>query len=159
MWLLRPLFARVGRNVVFDPDGSYSFGTIEIGSDVFIGLGASFSGQQVVIGNKIMFGPRVTILGGDHQYDRPGQFMFDLKAPGRSAPVVIEDDVWVGGGVIVLKGVRIGTGSIVGAGSVVTKDVAPYTVVAGNPARCLRKRFEDPLLELHLKKLQETQKS
>nr|WP_276612123.1 DapH/DapD/GlmU-related protein [Kineococcus vitellinus] len=55
-------------------------------------------------------------------------------------PIVIEDDVWIGAGCIVLPGRRIGTGSIVGAGSVVVSDVPPWTVVAGNPARIVKKR-------------------
>jgi len=150
MYLLRPLFARVGKNVVFDPDGFYSYSTIEIGSDVFIGEHAHFSGQCIVIGNKVMFGPGVYMLGGDHEHSVQGKVMFDLKEPGESSPIIIEDDVWIGANVTILKGVRIKTGSIVGAGSVVTMDVEPYSIVVGNPARMLRKRFSDSELLCHL---------
>jgi acetyltransferase-like isoleucine patch superfamily enzyme len=150
MYLLKPLFARIGENVIFDPDGYYSFSTIEIGCDVFIGLGAHFSGHCIVIGNKVMFGPRVFILGGDHQYSILGKSMFDLKAPGKSSPVIIEDDVWIGANVIILKGVRIGTGSIIGAGSIVTRDVGPYSIIVGNPGRLLHKRFTEDELHHHI---------
>ncbi|NOZ53742.1 MAG: acyltransferase [Gammaproteobacteria bacterium] len=150
MWLLRPLFLCVGNNVIFDPDGFYSYSTIKVGSDVFIGPCAHFSGQSIIIGNKVLFGPGVYILGGDHQYSVPGKFMHDLKDPGKNLPVIIEDDVWVGANVTILKGVHIGTGSIIGAGSVVTHDVESYTIVAGNPARLLRKRFLEDDLQRHL---------
>jgi phosphonate metabolism protein (transferase hexapeptide repeat family) len=61
----------------------------------------------------------------------------------RSHPVVIGHDVWIGHGVVILPGRTIGTGAIVGAGAVVTRDVAPYTIVAGNPARVIRRRFDE----------------
>ena len=61
----------------------------------------------------------------------------------------IENDVWVGDSVIILPGVKVGTGSVIGAGSIVTKDVEPYTIVAGNPAKLIKKRFNnDRILEL-----------
>ncbi len=61
------------------------------------------------------------------------------KGPEYGKSITIGDDVWVGGGVIILPGITIGEHAVVGAGSVVTKDVAPYTVVAGNPAKMVRK--------------------
>jgi len=68
---------------------------------------------------------------------------------------IIEDDVWVGYGATVLCGVRIGEGSIIGAGSLVTKDVKPYSIYAGVPARKVRDRFDDPEeLQRHLKLVQ-----
>ena len=65
----------------------------------------------------------------------------------RAHPVTIGHDVWIGHGAIILPGHTVGTGAVVGAGSVVTKDVAPYTIVAGNPARALRPRFPPPVAE------------
>jgi len=67
----------------------------------------------------------------------------DRDGGGKCAPVIIEDDVWLGTRAIVLRGVRIGTGSVVAAGAVVTKDVAPHTLVGGVPARALRKTSTD----------------
>ena len=57
-------------------------------------------------------------------------------------PITIGNDVWIGSRVIILPGVHVGDGSVIGAGSVVTKDVEPYSIVAGNPARLIRKRVE-----------------
>jgi len=84
---------------------------------------------------------------------RPGKFGFtpdpqamdpEVFAWREKARVLVGHDVWIGHGAIVLPGVRIGNGAIVGAGSVVTRDVAPYTIVVGNPARVLRPRFDSP---------------
>jgi phosphonate metabolism protein (transferase hexapeptide repeat family) len=65
----------------------------------------------------------------------------------RSFPVTIGHDVWIGHAAVVLPGRSIGTGAVVAAGAIVTKDVAPYTIVAGNPARPLRRRFPEPIAE------------
>lgn len=146
MLLLRPLFKRHGSNFIFDPDAIYSFETIEVGSDVFIGAGAVLRAPEsgIRIGNKVMFGPNVTIMGGDHNTSVVGQFMFDtkIKRPEDDLVVTIEDDVWIATGAILLKGVRLGRGCIVAAGAVVTRDVPPYTVVAGVPARVVSVRFD-----------------
>ena len=98
-----------------------------------------------------MFGPNVTIMGGDHNYSQLGKYMFDVeeKRPQDDLPIVIEDDVWVGTGAIILKGVRLGTGSIVAAGSVVTSNVEPYSIVGGVPAKKLKMRFSDEELTKH----------
>ncbi|MGF1465837.1 MAG: acyltransferase [Sandaracinaceae bacterium] len=83
-------------------------------------------------------GPAVKILTSAHR--EAGRALPVLHAPLAFAPVRIEDDADLGTGAIVLPGVTVGRGAIVGAGAVVTKDVAPYAVVAGNPARPLRER-------------------
>ncbi|KAJ5322689.1 Maltose/galactoside acetyltransferase [Penicillium brevicompactum] len=91
----------------------------------------------VTIGENVLFGPNVCIYGATHPMDpavRRG-----LKGPEGGKEVHIEDDVWIGGSVLVLAGVRIGKGSTVGAGSVVTKDVPPFHFAAGNPARVIRR--------------------
>lgn len=149
MLVMRPLFRHTGRNVWFDPFAFYSFDTISIGDDVYIGPGASLSGQDIHIGSKVLFGPRVVILGGDHQIDVVGKAIYDCHEPGISARVTICDDVWIGAGSTILKGVTVGRGSVVGAGSVVTRDVAPYSIVAGNPARLVRMRFDPETLARH----------
>ena len=94
-----------------------------------------------MIGNKVILGPNVTIMGGDHNYRWVGKYMYDVKEGGTDLPVVIQDDVWIGADVVILKGVMLGKGSIVGAGSVVTKNVPCYAVVAGNPAKIIKMRF------------------
>ncbi len=99
-------------------------------------------GPRVQLGRYVMFGPYVAIVGNDHVTSVPG---VPIIFSGRPAPLptVIEDDAWVGFGAIIMAGVRIGRGAIVGAGSVVTKDVPPYEVHAGVPAKKIRDRFED----------------
>lgn len=145
MAVLRPAFKRHGQNFVFDPDGQYSFRCIEVGDDVFVASGAIFRAGRtsIIIGSKVMFGPNSTILGGDHNTGCIGRFMFDVKdkRPDDDIDVVVEDDVWIGARAIILKGVRIGRGSVVGAGAIVTKDVPAYAVVAGIPARIVNTRF------------------
>jgi acetyltransferase-like isoleucine patch superfamily enzyme len=66
---------------------------------------------------------------------------------------VVEDDVWIGHGAIILQGVRIGEGSVVAAGSVVTKDVPPYSIMAGNPACRVRERYDPDQVERHKREL------
>jgi len=145
MYLLRPLFRRHGRNFIFDPFGSYSYNTISVGDDVFIGSGATFSAPEssITIGNKVMFGPNVTIMGGDHNTSEIGRFMYDVqkKMPDNDLPVVIDEDVWIGTGVIILKGVHIGRGAIIAAAALVIRDVPPYSIVGGVPAKCLKIRW------------------
>lgn len=155
--LSRPRFSKCGRNVRFSPFDSFDHARIEIGDDVFIGSGAVFHAtlSRITIGNKVMFGPQVMILGGDHNSSEIGRFMFDVKEklPENDVPVIIEDDVWVGARAIILKGVTIGSGSIVAAGSVVTRSVPRYSVVAGSPARVLRMRFPPEELARHIASL------
>lgn len=152
MNIMRFSFFAYGTNFIFDPDGYYSFETISVGNDVFIGPGATLqaSMSRIMIGNKVMLGPNVTIMGGDHNVSEIGRFMFDVKEkrPENDQPVVIEDDVWVGAGATILKGVRLGRGSIVAAGAIVTQNVPPYAIVAGVPARIVRFRFDlDAILQ------------
>lgn len=153
MLLMKTQFKKAGRNFIFSPKDRFSYSTIEVGSDVFISSGATFSASEsgIVIRDKVMIGPNVTIMGGDHRADVVGTYMFDVKEklPHNDLPVTIETDVWIGANVIILKGVTIGQGAIVAAGSVVTRDVAPYSVVAGLPAKPVSTRFNDDDIAHH----------
>ena len=153
-------FKNAGKNFVFDPNDSFSYSTISVGDYVFIGPGAKFSASvsSIIIGNKVMFGPNVTMMGGDHNTTQIGRFMYDVheKLPENDIPIVIEDDCWIGAGAIILKGVTIGTGTIVAAGAVVTRSTLPYSIVAGNPAHLIKMRFEGDELERHIKLLGES---
>ncbi len=115
------------------------FSTLEIGAEIAIGDGFQASAcvisarKSIRIGNRVMLGANVTILDNDcHSLDAARRQVKDADI--KSAPVVIEDDVFIGMNSIILKGVTIGRGSIVAAGSVVVKPVAPHSVVGGNPA-------------------------
>ncbi len=108
-------------------------GVLTIGDGTFINTGVSISAcLSVTIGNRCLIGPRVTII--DNDYHAVG----DLLHRPASEPVFLEDEVWVGTGAIILKGVRVGRGAVIAAGSVVTRDVQAGSVVAGVPARPVR---------------------
>ena len=153
MYILLPLFKSYGSNVRFDPDGQYTFGTISLGSDVSLGLGALLMAAKshIRIGSKVMFGPSVTIVAGNHNTDVVGKAMFDVaeKRKWDDRDVIIEDDVWVGSHAIILNGVTVGRGAIVAAGAVVTRDVPPYSVVAGSPARVIKFRWDVRTIQQH----------
>ena len=93
--------------------------------------------------NAVTTFPFYTLKGWDMETPSPEDMPF-------KGDTVIGNDVWIGQGALILPGVHIGDGAIIGAGSVVGSDVAPYTVAAGNPARCIRKRFDDELTALLL---------
>lgn len=107
---------------------------VTIGKDCFIQQCCTFFGRGgIIIGDGVFIGPKCNLITINH----------DVNPDNRSAtygrPIVIEDKVWLGINVTVLQGVRIGYGSIVGAQSVVTRDVPPMTIVAGNPAKIIKK--------------------
>lgn len=164
MAVYRPLFGAHGRNFWFDPAGDYTFSHIYVGHDVSLGLRPTLVAavSRIVIGNKVLFGPEVTIRGGNHTTSYVGRFMFDVteveKRPEDDLGVVIEDDVWVGTRAIILHGVTIGRGAIVAAGAVVTKSVPPYAIAGGNPARLIRFRWDVETVLRHEEALYPTDK-
>ncbi len=109
--------------------------TLEIGERVFINYGCSIAAARFVhIGSFCSIGTYVNIL--DTNFHRLEPEMRDQRP--EPEPVFLEDNVWLGARVIVLPGVRIGTGSAIGAGSVVTKDIPPRSLAVGMPARVIR---------------------
>lgn len=99
------------------------------------------------IGQNVIFGPKPTIITGDHRIDFVGMFIIDVsddeKLPENDLPIVIEDDVWCGANVTILKGVTIGHGSVVAVGAVVTKSFLPYSIIGGVPAKLIKMRFDN----------------
>lgn len=145
-------FRKVGCNFSFDPKSTIvTPQLIEIGDNVFIGESAHIS-AELKIGNNVMFGPRPVILGGDHIFAVRGRSLRFLRPKNseNSLPIFIDDEVWCGACVMILKGVKIGMGSVIGAGSVVTKEIPPYVVSVGNPCRPIKKIFHDDTLVSHL---------
>ena len=117
----------------------YYKGTLRIGDDTWIGQGVFIhSAGDVTIGHRVGMGPYVKILTSAH--GEAGREVPILAAPLSFSPVIIEDDSDIGVGAIILPGVTIGRGAQIGAGAVVTRDVPPYAIAAGNPARVLRFR-------------------
>jgi acetyltransferase-like isoleucine patch superfamily enzyme len=107
----------------------------------FVGPGCILA-PAVSIGRYTMLASQVAIRGDDHRWDQVGVPMQFTGRPAQSG-TVLEDDVWVGFRVTIIRGVRIGRGSVVAAQAVVTSDVSPYTIVGGVPAREIGKRFQN----------------
>ena len=132
-WIL----TRCGKRVNIEKGAEFS-SLVEIGDDSGIGIRAQIAGK-VIIGNNVMMGPDVCIYARNHAFTRT-DIPMNAQGFGIEKPVVIEDDVWIGARVIILPGVYVGTGAIIGAGAVVTKDVPAYAVVGGNPAQVIKMR-------------------
>lgn len=116
-------------------------GRLDIGDNSFIGPHCLLQGPNLSIGSNVMIGAGAKIFSSNHNFDKkdvPIMLQDEI-----SKGIKIEDDAWVGANVAILDGVTIGKGSVIGAGAVVTKNVAPFSIAAGNPARLLRKRFND----------------
>jgi chloramphenicol O-acetyltransferase type B len=135
---------------------------LKIGNDFYIGHD-SFIQTNCIIGNWVMFGNKVAVVGKyDHHFQQIGQPIRlasqirdkDYTWKGKNLITYIGDDVWIGYGVTIMGGVKIGNGCIVAASSVVTSDLEPYSIYGGNPARKIKSRFESPQDEkLHIELL------
>lgn len=125
-----------GKNVNIEKGAHFSQ-NVSLGDNSGIGVNAQIA-PCVTIGNDVMMGPDCMIYTTNHGMAM-GTPMWRQKSS-VPAPVVIGNDVWIGARVIILPGVQIGDGSVIGAGSVVTHDVEPYTIVAGNPAKLIKRR-------------------
>jgi acetyltransferase-like isoleucine patch superfamily enzyme len=117
-------------------------GELYIGKRTYIGefsvIGVN---EKIIIGDDVMISQALSLRDTSHNFDNLNIPM--TKQGISTAPVIIENDVWIGHGVSIVKGVKIGQGAIVGAGAVVTKDVPPYSVVAGVPAKVIKTRKKE----------------
>lgn len=139
-----------GRGTVF-----FAKNRIRIGKNVYIGKYCTIE-CDACIGNEVLIANNVGMIGRrDHDYKKIGMpvrfapCMQDSDYNPSRSEVIIGDDVWIGFGSIIFSGVSIGEGSIVAAGSLVLDGVEPFTIVGGNPARVIGKRFTDEEIELH----------
>lgn len=129
--------------------GKMSYGMLNI-------LSYSSSNEQLRIGNYVSIAPNVLfVLGGNHHIDTITSFpLYSLLISSNSidaeskGPIIIEDEVWIGVNAMILSGVTIKKGAIIAAGSVVTKDVPPYAVYGGNPARIIKYRFSAEIINM-----------
>ena len=129
--------ARCGKNVNIEKN-AYFIPGLSLGDFSGIGIDCEVHGE-VSIGKNVMMGPEVVIYTTGHRFDRTDIPMMDQDFT-PALPVTIGDDVWIGRRVMIMPGVTIGKGVVIGAGAVVTKDVPPYCVVGGVPAKVLKKR-------------------
>jgi maltose O-acetyltransferase len=133
------MFADCGKNVNIESGADFCSGRrISIGDNSGLGVDSLIMGP-VAIGANVMMGPRVMLLATNHNTSRTDIPMI-LQGMREDRLIVIEDDVFIGAGAIILAGRRVGKGAIVGAGAVVAIDVLPYTTVVGNPAVAVRAR-------------------
>jgi maltose O-acetyltransferase len=134
--VLRELIGAAGKETYIRPPFFCDYGyNITLGDHVFMNFNCVvLDVVPVTIGNRVQIAPAVQLLAADHPLDAVS------RASGREfgSPITIEDDVWLGGGAIVCPGVTIGARSVIGAGSVVTKDIPPGVVAVGNPCRVVR---------------------
>lgn len=122
----------------------YPLQEIIIGKNTFIGRGVCITTNSsglssISIGSDVLLAQDVMIIGGNHRFDRL-DVPIRKQGEGTQGHIVIEDDVWIGARAIVLTGVKIGRGSVIAAGAVVTKDVPMFSIVAGTPARVVGMR-------------------
>lgn len=137
---LRCMGAKIGKRVIYYPGVWICSGRhlvvgddVDFAKDVLVGTDGG-----VTIGDRCLIGFRTQILAGNHRIPPVGQRIFNAGHDRK--PVRIGHDVWIGGNCMILAGTTIGEGAVVGAGSVVTRDVPPYAIVAGVPARLIRMR-------------------
>lgn len=139
--------------------GKRSYGSIKVEMNIE-------ESEQLVIGNYCSIGPDVKfILSSEHPYKGLSTFPFKVKLglqkyeAGSKGSIIVDDDVWIGLGAIINSGVHIGQGAIIASGSVVVKDVEPYSIVGGNPAKHIKYRFgtviREKLSNLDFSKLDE----
>ncbi|MFE4350597.1 acyltransferase [Peribacillus butanolivorans] len=137
-YLVKNFVSHAGQNINVEKGAIFSQ-KIVIGNNSGIGVNCTLDGP-VTIGNDVMIGPNVEIYTRNHRHDRIDVPM-NSQGDETYKEVIIGNDVWIGSRVIILPGVTIGNGAILGAASVISKNVEPYTIVVGNPARKVKSRI------------------
>lgn len=139
----RRRFARIGKNVILTPPFMGCLKNIELGDNVGIGPYASLSAvnAKIIIKGSCSIADHFTVLTGNHAR-MIGKFVTDItesnKPKGLDKDVIIEKDVWIGSNVTILAGVHVGRGATIAAGAVVNRDVPPYSIVGGVPAKIIK---------------------
>lgn len=127
-------FRSMGYNYLYANDGAITIGdNMSMNTNVQVGG----SSGRIAIGNNVLIGPNVVLRAADHGIAIEAPIRFQPHVGGE---IVVEDDVWIGANAVILKNVTLGKGCVVAAGAVVTKDVEPYAVVGGVPARKISSR-------------------
>jgi len=133
---LTELLNSIGENSFVCPPFLCEYGkTISIGRDTYINMGVTMLDNATIsIGNNVLVGPSTQFYTPTHPLDYEQRRKWEIQC----LPIVVEDDVWIGGNVVICQGVTIGARSVVAAGAVVTRDVAPDTMVGGMPAKVIK---------------------
>lgn len=134
--ILRKLFGKVGKNPYVEPNIFCGFGTnISVGDNFFANNNCIFVDPgKITFGDNVFIGPSCGFYTAHHPID--AQMRNELLE--QAFPITVGDDVWIGGGTVVVPGVTIGSDVVIGAGSVVTRDIPDHVVACGNPCRVLR---------------------
>lgn len=139
------------------PHDDTFFNVVKVGKKTYGRINAIYTGatnESLIIGSYCSIGSEVLfLLGSEHPYQYISTFPFKVKCSGylheatTKGPIRLGDDVWIGERSMILSGVTIGQGAIIAAGSVVVKDVPPYSIVGGNPARLIKYRFSEDIVK------------
>ena len=150
--LLKQLFAEIGESCYIEAPFHANWGGkhVHLGSHVYVNYNLTLvDDTHIYIGDHVMIAPNVVIATGTH----PIHPELRRKEAQYNLPVHIQDNVWLGAGCLVMRGVTIGENSVIGAGSVVTKDIPANVVAVGNPCRVLRDISEKDLTVYHKESL------
>lgn len=159
---------RIIRNTANNRKWNFKKNAITLGKHSYIGSGYACSHEETRVGKFCSIAVNVAIGVSNHQLYLLTTFPIEIMGKvaenmkykqqwrgclGGNLPVTVGNDVWIGRGVIILNGITIGDGCVIGAGAIVTHDVPPYAVVAGSPARIIKYRFSQEIINdlLHLK--------
>lgn len=132
---------------------AFNFAQVSVGKDTYGGISAILMADDscIKIGNYCSIGPKVVFMGGgEHDYKRISTYPFQSKVYKQKTnnavnhSIIIEDDVWIGYDAVIMPGVTIGKGSVIGARSIVTRDVPPYSIYVGN--KVIKKRFSEDII-------------
>lgn len=135
--LLKEMFAEIGEGCYVEPPfhANWAGANVHFGNNVYANFNLTLvDDTDIYVGDKVMFGPNVTVATAGHPIDPELRY----QAMQYNIPVHIGENVWIGANAVVLPGITIGDNSVIGAGSVVTKDIPPNVIAVGNPCRVIR---------------------
>lgn len=157
LYIFKKKWRRMNKHNFTNPNNIFSINIVKIGRSSYGSLNVYSWGSQnegLEIGNFVSIAEGVKfILGGNHYLDTFTTYPFKVMIFGEKiealtkGKIVVKDDVWIGMDAIILSGITIGQGAVIAAGSVVTKDIPPYSIVGGNPAKILKYRFSSEIID------------